>query len=281
MGSLRNPIGPLPSSIYWRRRAVAVAVLALLAVVVVWAVFRDAGESTSDDSKGGGGPAATITPGPSDSGPGISERPGGRDEESGSEASDGGSSGSDEGDGDNADDSKGGGSTGGSGWGDAGGGAGSDSGSTGGAGGEGAGSDHGGVPAGSSLPECRKGDVEVSLKSVKKTYGSGMRPRFKLAAENNRATACKLDFGPTATVVTVKDSEGATVWASDHCPRTKKPAYVQLPANHETTRTFSWYRKANAANCATPNSSSLSTGDYRIEVDLHGLEKVSAKFTLD
>ena len=279
MGSLRNPIGPLPSSIYWRRRAVAVAILALLAVVVVWAVFRDGGESTSDDSKGGGGPAATITPGPSDSGPGITERPGGRDEESGSEASEGGSSGSDDGNGSDADDSKSGGSTGGSGWGDAGAGSGSDT--AGGSGGEGAGSDEGGVPAGSSLPECREGDVEFSLKSVRKTYGSGTRPQFKLAAENNRATACKLDLGPTATVVTVKDSEGATVWASDHCPRSEKPAYVQLPANRKSTRNFSWYRKANAANCATPRSSSVSAGDYRIEVDLNGLRKVSAKFTLD
>ena len=43
MGSLRNPVGPLPSTIYWRRRAVLLSVLGLLALLTVWVVGTGGG----------------------------------------------------------------------------------------------------------------------------------------------------------------------------------------------------------------------------------------------
>ena len=55
VGSLRNPVGPLPSSIYWRRRAVALSLIALLAVLVLWAV-------TSGGGSGNKGAAPTRAP---------------------------------------------------------------------------------------------------------------------------------------------------------------------------------------------------------------------------
>ncbi|MEK8172011.1 hypothetical protein NKH77_29825 [Streptomyces sp. M19] len=52
MGSLRNPIGPLPSSIYWRRRAVALALLVLTVLLVVWVfAMGDSGGGGEDDAK--------------------------------------------------------------------------------------------------------------------------------------------------------------------------------------------------------------------------------------
>ncbi|MFE3284656.1 hypothetical protein ACFXJJ_16240, partial [Streptomyces sp. NPDC059233] len=66
MGSLRNPVGPLPSSIYWRRRAVLASVVALLALLAVWTVSSGGGK-TSTNGKGQKGPdtVTAITPGPS------------------------------------------------------------------------------------------------------------------------------------------------------------------------------------------------------------------------
>ncbi|UXI80062.1 hypothetical protein N6Q81_19585, partial [Streptomyces vinaceusdrappus] len=86
MGSLRNPVGPLPSSIYWRRRAVLLSLLALLALLITWIVVAGGGDGGKDREDGANGknPAPSITPGPSGSGPAISEAPSGRD------ASDGG-----------------------------------------------------------------------------------------------------------------------------------------------------------------------------------------------
>ena len=51
---MRNPVGPLPSSIYWRRRAVAGLLVALLAVLIAWAVTSGGGGGGGrDDAKPG------------------------------------------------------------------------------------------------------------------------------------------------------------------------------------------------------------------------------------
>lgn len=289
MGSLRNPIGPLPSSIYWRRRAVALAVFALLVLLTVWALGLGSGGSGNNESKGGDDkpPVSAITPGPTDSGPAITERPGGRDESEEGGNSQGGS-------GSGGQDGGSGGAGGGSGWqpggsgsaatggGDsAGGGSGSGSGG-GGAGDFGGSSGSGGgvaVPADSKLPGCGSG-VTVSLRSVHKEYEAGEKPEFELTATNKRGTACKIDLGPAESVVTVKNADGKKIWASDDCVRDEEPALFQLPANGTTTHTFTWYREASAADCGTPAKNPVKPGDYQIEVDVKGLKELDASFEL-
>ncbi|SCK58356.1 hypothetical protein [Streptomyces sp. WMMB 322] len=286
MGSLRNPIGPLPSSIYWRRRAVALAILALLVLLTVWALGLGGGDS-GNEGKGDDGkpPASTITPGPTDSGPAITERPGGRDESDEGAGSQGGSSGGDGGSG-GADD---GGPDDGSGWrpggsgssasggGDsAGGGSGSGSASGGGSGDSGGGT---AVPAGSELPACGSG-VTVTLRSVHKEYEPGEKPEFELTVKNKRGTACKIDLGRKESVVTVKSAGGKKIWASDDCVRDEKPALYQVPGSGTAIHTFVWYREPSAVNCGTPSSDSVKPGDYEIEVDVKGLKKLDASFEL-
>src|SRR5690606_18411423 len=146
VGSLRNPVGPLPSSIYWRRRAVLLSVLALSALLITWGVTAGGGGGHGHENGANGkNPAPSITPGPSSSGPAISQAPGGRDE-TGDENSGGASSGTGD-DGANGDPGDGGSADGG-----AGGGAGGDAGS-GTSAGVGAGD---ALPAGtgSGLPDC-------------------------------------------------------------------------------------------------------------------------------
>lgn len=280
MGSLRNPIGPLPSSIYWRRRAVALALLACLVLLTVWALSLNGGR-TDDRGKGddGKGAPSTITPGPTDSGPAITDAPGGRDESEtgGDSEGDSGDAGEDGGKGDG--DSTGG-SGGGSGWepggssaGDAGGKNGGDS--SGGTGGGAA------VPAGSSLPDCEDSDVTLSLRSVHKEYAAGDKPEFELTAKNKRGTACKLDLGRTATVVTIRDSHGEKLWTSEDCVRDDAgPALFQIPGSGRTVHTFTWYGKPSAANCGKPSKTSVKPGDYEIEVDVKGIKKLDDSFEL-
>lgn len=195
MGSLRNPIGPLPSTIYWRRRAVAATLIALLALLVVWAVTNGGGKGNHDDSRApGSGPVNSITPGPSGSGPAISEQPGGRDE-SGDTGGSGGSGGgsSDAGSGGTGD-----------GTGDSGNGADTEAGSGtgGGSGGATAGQQ---LPPGSSLPDCAPAALRLTLKTELR-YGPGQKPKFRLIATNTSSTACKADFGPKSAVLTVTEA---------------------------------------------------------------------------
>ncbi|MFJ3335158.1 hypothetical protein [Streptomyces sp. NPDC086766] len=275
MGSLRNPVGPLPSSIYWRRRVVLLSVLALLALVAVWIVVSGGGGS-NDNGGGSNGkhPApSTITPGPSGSGPAISQHPGGRDESGGSGADSGGS-GSGSGSGSGA-----------GGTGDSGGAGGDGSASGGSAGGSDDGAQGGGaggvLPAGSTLADCTTGAVKLTLRSVHNSYGPGAKPTFELTAKNSSGSDCKVDLGPKSTVVTISRSDsGGDYWSSDHCPRTAASALYRVPAGSGITYTVQWDRKPSAPQCATPPPGSAGAGTYLVEAKVPGFPKLQTSFVL-
>ncbi|MET7904299.1 hypothetical protein [Streptomyces sp. NPDC005336] len=284
MGSLRNPIGPLPSSIYWRRRVVALALLAAIALLVIWAFgWGGSGGGGSDEGKGsgGGGPASTITPGPTSSTPVDSQRPGGRDE------SDNGGTGSGDTGGSGSGGSDGGG-TGESGGGSGGGASGSGGGSGGsGGGGDGIGTGTGqSLPVGSSLPDCKRGDVELTVRSVKgskvkNTYAPGEKPTFDIVVKNSSKSSCKVDFGRAAASLTITDADNAHIWASDDCPEGSATALVEVAGSGETKRTVEWDRKRSAEHCATPTgSASAKPGTYLVEAELNGLGTAQVSFVL-
>ncbi|AVH57287.1 MULTISPECIES: hypothetical protein [Streptomyces] len=278
MGSLRNPVGPLPSTIYWRRRAVLLSVVALLALLIVWVVGfgGGGGNKNSSDGSNGKNPAPTITPGPSGSGPAISQRPGGRDESGGSDSGGGSGSGS------------GSGSEGGNGTGE---GSGSESGSGDSAGsasngGSGDGSNGGGgageqLPAGSALPNCTANAVKLALKSLRNTYAPGEKPRLELTAKNSSGSDCKLDLGPKNTVLTITQAGDDTdIWSSDDCPKTPGSVLFRVPADDQVTYTVEWDRKAGVPECARPPAGSAPAGTYLVEAKAPGLTKAQTSFVL-
>ena len=266
VGSLRNPIGPLPSSIYWRRRAVALSLIALLAVLIAWALSTSGGNAgKGDDSANGATPAPSITPGPSQSGPAISEQPGGRDESGDSGTGDGGT---DEGGTGTGSD----------------GGAGGEAGAGGGNGAGGAGSGGAGgqqVPASSKLPDCAPGALKLTLRSAKVAYAPGEKPTFQLVASNSSGTTCKADFGPRAAVLTVKDDKDDKVWSSKDCPRAAGSLLLRVPAGATITHSVEWDRKQSAPQCATPPAGVAGAGTYLVEAEFPGVTVLPASFRLE
>ncbi|MCZ4101113.1 hypothetical protein G3I60_32695 [Streptomyces sp. SID13666] len=270
MGSVRNPIGPLPSSIYWRRRAVVLCLVALLAVLAVWAV-NSGGSSGGTGAKGPGGhtPATSITPGPTPSGPHLPGRPGGRDTSGGSGSggsSDGTSSGGSSGSPSGGTDSgvSGGGSNGAS------------------SGGAASGGSSGQLPAGSTLADCAVSDVQLTLRSTQNSYAPGQKPKFELTAANSAATACKLDFGSTAAIVTITNTTGNKhVWSTDDCPAGRGAYLLQVPAHSSTTYTIEWNRQTSSPDCATPKGQQAAVGTtYLVEARLQGFTPKQASFVL-
>ncbi|WP_369261081.1 hypothetical protein [Streptomyces sp. R35] len=266
MGSLRNPVGPLPSTIYWRRRAVLLSLVALLALLIVWVVGSGGGgdKNNAGESNGKNPAPSTITPGPSGSGPAISQHPGGRDESSGSAGS--GGSGSGDGSGSGSGDSSGSGSS-----------------STGGSddGSKGGGGSGEQLPAGSGLPNCTAGGVKLTLRSVHNTYAPGETPTFELIAKNSSSGDCKVDLGPKSAVLTITQAESDTgFWASDDCPKSAAGLLFRVPAGGQVTYTVEWDRKASAPECATPPAGSASAGTYLVEATAPGLAKAQTSFVL-
>lgn len=271
---MRNPVGPLPSSIYWRRRVVLLSVLALLALLVTWVVTAGGGGGKNGaDGSNGKNPASSITPGPSGSGPAISQNPGGRDE-SGDEDTGGSGSGSatDSGDGT--------GSGGGSGDGDTDG-----SGSAGSGGfGEGAGGSGSGtaLPAGTTLPNCTASVVTLSLRSVRNTYSPDQTPTFRLTAKNSSGSDCKVDLGARSAVLTITQAGGAEdYWSSADCPKGAASLLYRVPAGGSFTYTVTWDRKPSAPECATPPAGVAGAGTYLVEAKAPGFTKAQTSFVLD
>ncbi|MFE9405819.1 hypothetical protein ACFYNY_29410 [Streptomyces sp. NPDC006530] len=278
MGSLRNPVGPLPSSIYWRRRAVALSLIALLAILVLWFATSGGGGSKGGTSKGPN-PTQSITPGPTGSGPAISTAPGGRDESSGSGGSggSGGSAGSagsgGPGGSGGANSADGGTSTG------SGGAGGSDSGSGGGSsGGDGEGRNR--VPAGSPLPICAPGSLSLTLRSTKTTFGPGEKPRIEVVLKNNSASTCKADLGPKGAVVTVTSTGNDRVWSTDDCLSGDPALFFQVPGGATITHAVEWDRSKSAPGCATPPAGAVTPGTYLLEAHFPGLPVARASFAL-
>ncbi|MEW2622650.1 hypothetical protein [Streptomyces sp. NPDC048106] len=276
MGSLRNPVGPLPSSIYWRRRVVMVSVVAVSALLITWIVVAGGGGGKKGTSASGGkNPAHTITPGPSGSGPAYSQHPGGRDESGGSDAGSGsaGSAGSGSGGGDGAS-----GSDGSSGAGSAG----SDGGSGGGSAAGGGAVAAGDALSGSStLPNCTAGSVSLGLRSLHNSYSPDQTPAFELTAKNTSSADCKVDLGPGNAVLTITPADGDhPLWSSADCPKGARDLLFRVPAGQSITYTVKWDRRPSAAHCATPSAGSAKTGTYLLEAKTPGYGKLQASFVL-
>ncbi|MEE1817622.1 hypothetical protein PUR59_21695 [Streptomyces sp. SP18ES09] len=282
MGSLRNPVGPLPSTIYWRRRAVALCLVTLLALLAAW-VFtsRDGGGKKTDDGAHGASPTPpSITPGPTGSGPAISQKPGGRDE-SGDSGDNGGSAGSGTDEGAGSDGGSGSGTDAGADSGTAGTGTGKN-GDTDGAGGDGGAGTGAGqqVPAGSALPNCPAGALRLTLRSTKVTYEADEKPRFHLVAENTSDTTCKADFGPRTAVLTISDDRDDQVWSTADCPRPGNPLLLRVPAHTTLTHTVEWNRARSAPNCASVPPGQAGPGTYLVEATVPGAKVLPASFRL-
>ncbi len=241
----------------------AAALVVLAAALIAWLVTSGGGGAgkNQDDKGGGPAPATSITPGPSGSGPAISQEPGGRDESDGGGS--GGSAGASAG---SAGSGSGGGSanSGGSGGSTAGTGGGGAAGAA--AGGAAAGGGAGRrVQAGTSLPTCAKSAVKVALDSTKVAYAPGEKPQFKLAVTNASGTDCKVDLGAKAMVLTITNTGDDQIWTSKDCPKTAH-AYYEVPAHAGMTRTVTWDRRRSTTKCSGPTPPAASAGTYLVQL---------------
>ncbi|WP_331283916.1 hypothetical protein [Streptomyces sp. H39-S7] len=244
---------------------------ALLAVLAVWA-FNSGGSGSGTGAKGPDGrtPATSITPGPTPSGSHLPGRPGGRDNGGSGDPSNGSSSGGTSGSPSGGTDAgvSGGGSNG------------ATSGSS--SGGAGSGGSGNQLPAGSTLADCAVSDVQLTLRSTQNVYAPNEKPKFELTAANSAATACKVDFGSTAAIVTVTNTAGNKhVWSTDDCPAARGAYLLQVPAHSATTYTIEWNRQTSSPACATPKNQPAAVGTtYLVEARIAGFTPKQASFVL-
>ncbi len=246
--------------------------LVVLALLIAWIVTSNGGGGKKNaGGSDGKNPVSTITPGPSGSGPAISQAPGGRDDSSGGGSGSSPGSGSD------------GGSSAGTGSASPSGSAGS-SGSSSGSGDDvtsGSGGTVASLPGSSALPNCTAGSVALSLKSLRNSYSPEQAPTFELTAKNTSSSDCKIDLGPKSAVLTITQaSADDSYWSSADCPKAAGSRWYRVPAGSSITYTLKWDRKPSAAQCATPPAGSAGSGTYLLEAEAPGYAKTQASFVL-
>jgi hypothetical protein len=260
--------------------------LVVLALLIAWIVTSNGGGGKkSAGGSDGKNPVSTITPGPSGSGPAISQAPGGRDGSSGGGSSSGSDAGSSAGTGGDssagsAGSSASSGSSGTSGSAGSSGSSGSSSGS-----GDDVTSGSGGtvasLPGSSSLPNCTAGSVALTLKSLHNSYSPEQTPTFELTAKNRSSSDCKIDLGPKNAVLTITQASADDgYWSSADCPKVSGSRWYRVPAGSSITYTLKWDRKPSAAQCATPPAGSAGAGTYLLQAAAPGYAKAQASFVL-
>ncbi|WP_323188162.1 hypothetical protein [Streptomyces sp. NBC_00237] len=91
--------------------------------------------------------------------------------------------------------------------------------------------------------------------------------KFVVTAKNSSAVACKVDLGPEAAVVTVKNDASEKVWSSKDCVKGARNLFFQVPAKGQVARVVSWDRKpSDAAKCEAPVGGSVAPGTYVVEL---------------
>jgi hypothetical protein len=207
-----RPAGPMPQSVYWRRRAVAlVAVLAILSLIA-WAFSGALGSGAlgSADHAGSGG---TSNSGTSNSG-----------------GSDGG------------------GSDGGASTGDGG----SDSGGAGGSsnGQRAAGAAIGAAAAG-RVRACPSGAVVLSVFASQPAYIGAQLPEFTVDVVGTARSTCTFDVGARHVALVIR-SGSHRVWSSADCAAGTGSLRSDLQRGVPTVIPISWNRQASVPGCTAP-----------------------------
>ena len=281
VGSLRNPVGPLPSSIYWRRRAVALSLIALLAVLVLWVVTSGGGSGNKGERHQQGPRSHAFDhAGPLGLGPRHQHRAGWprRVERFGrlrrfrglgrfgrlrwrSNSADGGAS----------------------------------TGSGGApaaptpvlaagvrAAAAAARGDAGvRVPAGSSVPTCAPGSLTLTLRSTKTSYEPGEKPRIEVVAQEQRVV--RVQGGSRAEG---GGGDGDVHRRTTGCgprrtARRVTPGRSSRCRGPRRSRTpWSGTARTSAPGCATPAGGVVGPGTYLVEAHFPGLPVARASFAL-
>ncbi|MFC9331134.1 hypothetical protein [Kitasatospora sp. NPDC057015] len=286
MPSLRQPVGPLPASIYWRRRVVVLVALAAVLALVLWLTSDQGGGGGKDQTaKPVSSPAQAITPGAAPTGPAITGRPGGPGGGSGGGSGSGGVSGSGGGDvsltsggADGGAPAPGAGTAPGgtaapgtAGGGTSGGGTSGGSGGAGGTTGGGSGTPPVNTAEVMALPVCASSQVTLELSSAQNAYQPKDKPRLALTVRNAGQAGCRVDLGRASSLVTLSASNGERIWSSGDCPTDRQSTWVQIAAGSGLTETFTWDRSRSKPQCASPDTSPAPTGNYLVVADLSGL----------
>ena len=260
MASFLHPVGPLPPSVYWRRRAVLLGIPLVLILAVAYScgggsnaqpVARSTATPPAGTPSTGTGVIEPSVMPTGTAGAGNYYPPVGPSGSAGASPSAGAGAG--------------GGTPG----------AGTGSGSS------GSGSNGGADGSSGNSSDCLLAltlTLDHTAGGGPATYSAGQDPQFRVAAKNNGAGNCLLDVSGKGIVITVTQPGSSTpVWTSSDCATSSdKRALGPGDAYQDDT---TWQRIRSQAGCPK-NEPSVGTGTYVVTATADGVTAASIQFVL-
>jgi hypothetical protein len=260
VGSFRSPVGPLPASVYWRRRIVLLGIPLFVIALVAYACTGTSGSPQNTASAGHGGtasssPTGVITPGASQtaSGPPGNAYPTGPSGSGSGTASAGGpgigSSGS------------------------------ASVGSTAGAGATPTHQAASGAAAGCALTLTIALDRTSSSGTVQ--YPAGTYPTFKITAADSGSANCTVDVSGKGLVVSVMPlGTTKSIWTSSVCSGASD-LRVLGPGDSQTYP-VAWKRwESQGTTCPVSELPTVPQGTYTVNAEVGGVTTSAVEFILD
>lgn len=226
---MRLTVGPLPSAVYWRRRAIVLGAL-LMIVIALYASCSGSGSENGAEKDGGAGSTATPSTDPTPTGPEPTDSIVGTQ----SPESPG------------TDDGTGTGITG----------AGGDLGPT-------VPAPAPQVPGGGSGP-CADDEVSITPIPAKTVVNRQASFDIRLVIENSSGRACSRDVGADAQELRIV--QGAeTIWSSDRCGTTRGSEVRTMPAGEKLEYMVTWNGRSSAeCEAGVPTGAVPPAGTYQV-----------------
>ncbi|MDL5157629.1 hypothetical protein [Actinomycetospora termitidis] len=138
------------------------------------------------------------------------------------------------------------------------------------------------APSSSPAPPpgpCADSALRVAARTDAKSYTAADRPEFSLVVTNTGKTPCTRDLGPARTAMAVVRTAGDGLWGSDDCAPGGDPDVRTLAPGQEQVLSLRWAGRTSLPGCSGGREA-VPAGKYQLLTRLDGTISDPAPFTI-
>ena len=135
--------------------------------------------------------------------------------------------------------------------------------------------------ASATIAVCSSGEVTVTAKTDKTSYGSDQKPKLSITLTNEGDQPCVMNVG-TATQTFIIESGTDTWWRSTDCQSESSDQIVQVEpgASVSSVTPLTWDRTRSSVDTCSGDRSRALPGYYNLTVAIGGIDSEPAQFRL-
>ncbi|MCD2190755.1 hypothetical protein [Actinomycetospora soli] len=134
-------------------------------------------------------------------------------------------------------------------------------------------------PTPRAIAPCADSDLRVAARTDKQRYTAAERPLFSLVVTNTGKEPCTRDLGPARTAMAVVIKPGDGLWGSDDCAPGGDPDVRTLAPGQEQVFSVRWAGRTSAPGCPSGREA-VPPGSYQLLTRLDDTISDPARFTI-